>query len=1107
MDSRRRAKRPARQTSEIAGLAESPLVANLPGVAAMAPALRVGPAVGFVEPAAGGKRFNTVGAIDGLIGGSIVGWAYDRDFGRRRVKITMYVDGKLAAETTANGLRRELAGKGGHDGFSGFICAIPPEKFVAGAAVRVFADGTELTEAPLILGRKQIDGIFEPIDGVIAGGWVRERTREPTRAALDMLVDGAIVRSVVADRLREELKAHGVGDGCFGFAEPLPVSCLDGAEHEISFVHRGSGATVGPGPRRFRASYVGALERLDAYGGSGWVHCREAPGRPIALDVVVNGERIAIIADRPRLDIRAAHGFEARGFEFRIPDAVSRHREIAAEIFVGGTAVPAIPSPARFTPMSLVIEQLEAFAAEVGRDKPASSGGDRSPSLIRDAIVPGIIAALRSYDGRAGSIELPLRIDPPKFQAAASEVSDVVDVVIPVYAGHDETVACIQSVIRSVNSTRREIVVVDDCSPDPKLRAALRNLERAGSITLITNLANLGFPGAANTGMALHPDRDVILLNADTLVPRGWIDRLRGAAYRASNTGSVTPLSNRATICSYPEINKDNDLPGDIGWEALDRLCAEVNPAIAVELPTAVGFCVYLKRAMLREVGLFNAERWKRGYGEENELCILAAARGWKHLLAADTFVVHHGAVSFGANDRRALLAANLDTLNRLYPDYFPRVMEFLRADPPAPARRAIDWARLRRLSARFMLFVSHQYGGGTAVHVDEMARRLAREDCHVLILEANNDSAGTATIRNLAIGTRSVYSLPGEADQLIADLRACGIWHIHFHQVMGGERWTRLPSELGCSYDVTVHDYSYFCPRIDLIDERRQYCGEPAVEICERCIALNQPHPQLQTAFRARGDLDAWLRLHATLLSGARRVFAPSRDAAARMRRHMPGVEYTVRYHPETARSVAIRRPSSRDAARVAVIGAIGPNKGYDLLVGCARDALKRGLPIEFNLFGYAEDESPLRQLGNVRLLGEYVRADLPRLAAENPCDVALFLSIWPETFCYALSDAYALGLYPIALGFGALEERIAASKVGALLPPASTSAEINTAILAELAHADSWPETVSVGHESGDILADYYGLRPRAAGSRTSPRAATNRNRLAADSAKLTL
>ena len=1081
MDSRRRPPRPSpqRPPQPPAGVIAPPPASDWPAsdwddIAGLAPA-----GVGFLEPVARQPSVKAIGAVDGLIGAAVFGWAYDAEYARRRLRITLTVNDTVVAETVANGLRRELVGAGDHDGFSGFACSIPADKFTAGAVVRVFADGVELTNSPLSLGSRRIDGVLEPIKGATASGWVRERVRQPTRAALDMFVDGRLVRTVTADRLREELKAHGVDDGRFGFAEPLPESCLDGGAHEIEFRHRASGQAVAPGARAFRASYTGALDRLDQYGGSGWVSCAEAPGRPIGLDIVVNGERVAATAETRRPDVRAARGIEAWGFEFAIPGSVSRHHEIAADFFVAGTANPALPGRFRFTPMSRVIEQLEAFAAG---SAPAAPGEDPAYSPLRDAIVPSVIAALRSHDRRSGRLDLSVPLDLSHFHTPAPAVADIVDVVIPVYAGYDETVACIESVIRADNATGREIVVVDDCGPDRKLREALRAYERAGAITLLTNAENMGFPASANAGMALHPDRDVILLNADTLAPRGWIDRLRAAAYRSGNVGSVTPLSNRATICSYPEINRDNDLPGEIGWETLDQICAAVNEAAAVEIPTAVGFCTYLRRAMLREVGLLNAERWQRGYGEENELCILAAARGWKHVMAPNLFVPHHGAVSFGSDGRKALLETNLGALNRLYPDYFPRVMEFLRSDPAAAARRAIDWARLKRLSQRFMLFVSHRHGGGTTLHVEDMARRLAEQGRHVLILEANADNRGAATIRNLTLGTLSVYALPGESAALTRDLRAAGIWHIHFHQIMGGERWTALPGQIGCPYDVTIHDYSFICPRIDLIDESGRYCGEPPLAVCERCIALNQPHPQVEEAFRERGGMSEWLRLHGALLAGARRVFTPSRDVAARMERHIPGVKYEVRPHPEAARTVAIRRPARRaeaDAVRVAVIGAIGPHKGFDLLLGCARDAQKRGLPLQFHLFGYAADEAPLRRMGNVRVIGEYLREDLPRLMAENPCDAALFLSIWPETYCYALSDAYAAGLYPVALGFGALEERIAASQVGALLPLASTPAEINDAILAEIATADRWPAAVKTGTEYQDIVADYYRLR----------------------------
>ncbi|MBV8776975.1 MAG: glycosyltransferase, partial [Alphaproteobacteria bacterium] len=665
-------------------------------------------------------------------------------------------------------------------------------------------------------------------------------------------------------------------DGCFGFAEPLPALCFDGNTHRIAFRHRASGKLLAPGERRFQATFTGQLERLDQHGGSGWVSCIEAPDRPVALDVMVNGERVSVLADQPGPDPAARPGAVNCSFAFATPPGVSRHRELRVEVLAHGTANPVIPGPFTFTPLSRVIEQLEAVAASVPDD------GARGYSAIRDEIVPQAIAALRCGAGAA-----PATLscaDALRFRAPTAPVSDIVDVVIPVYAGHDETLACLESVLAAANRTRHEIVVVDDCGPDQQLRATLGDYAQGGRVTLLVNPGNLGFPAAANAGMALHPDRDVILLNADTLVPPGWIDRLRAAAYRAANTGSVTPLSNSATICSYPEINKDNELPVELPWQELDRLCAGVNRDAAIAIPTAVGFCTYLRRAMLREVGLLNAERWQRGYGEENELCILAAARGWRHLLAADLFVVHRGAVSFGADGRKAQIETNLRTLDRLYPDYVPRVFDFIREDPAAGARRAIDWARLRRFSSRFMLFVSHRHGGGTAVHVEDMAARLAAEGHHVLILESNSDASGVARLRSPALGTVSIYRLPRDFDTLIDELRSCGIWHVHLHQTMGGRQWASLPGRLGVAYDVTLHDYAAFCPRIDLIDDAKRYCGEPPVETCEGCIALNGPHPQLAEAYRAHGSVREWLRAHGDLLRGARRVFIPSRDAAERI-------------------------------------------------------------------------------------------------------------------------------------------------------------------------------------------------------------------------------
>jgi hypothetical protein len=92
-------------------------------------------------------------------------------------------------------------------------------------------------------------------------------------------------------------------------------------------------------------------------------------------------------------------------------------------------------------------------------------------------------------------------------------------------------------------------------------------------------------------------------------------------------------------------------------------------------------------------VGLFDAERFGRGYGEENDFCMRAAKAGWRHVLAADVFVFHEGSVSF-SGDKEALLQKSADALNAAHPDYPRLIADFIAKDPLAPLRGAIDARR-----------------------------------------------------------------------------------------------------------------------------------------------------------------------------------------------------------------------------------------------------------------------------------------------------------------------------------------------------------------------------------------------------------------------------
>jgi len=68
----------------------------------------------------------------------------------------------------------------------------------------------------------------------------------------------------------------------------------------------------------------------------------------------------------------------------------------------------------------------------------------------------------------------------------------------------------------------------------------------------------------------------------------------------------VTLLSNNATICSYPRFLQENPFPLELNFAELDALTATVNAGVEVEAPTGVGFCMYIKRAALQDVGVFD---------------------------------------------------------------------------------------------------------------------------------------------------------------------------------------------------------------------------------------------------------------------------------------------------------------------------------------------------------------------------------------------------------------------------------------------------------------------------------------------------------------------
>jgi hypothetical protein len=117
-----------------------------------------------------------------------------------------------------------------------------------------------------------------------------------------------------------------------------------------------------------------------------------------------------------------------------------------------------------------------------------------------------------------------------------------------------------------------------------------------------------------------------------------------------------------------------------------------------------------------------------------------------------------------------------------------------------------------------------------------------------------------------------------------------------------------------------------------------------------------------------------------------------------------------------------------------VAVLGAIGPDKGarrLERLVALARD---RDVPVRFVLIGYMDTRNTPWQADDARFTvhGRYDRGDLPALLRHYRVALVLYPSAGPETFSYTLSETWAAGLPVLVPPIGALAERVGRTGAG---------------------------------------------------------------------------
>jgi GT2 family glycosyltransferase/Flp pilus assembly protein TadD len=218
----------------------------------------------------------------------------------------------------------------------------------------------------------------------------------------------------------------------------------------------------------------------------------------------------------------------------------------------------------------------------------------------------------------------------------APEIEPDVAIVIPVYNNLDDTRACWTSLKKSTRIPHRLIIIDNGSTEDVAYEADQNNIE------VIRNETNRGFAHACNQGISHTHGDFVVILNNDTILTPGWLDRLLWHLGNDETVGIVAPSTNfAASVQQIPTSYRSEKELYSFSEEIYARRRHE-----SVEVPKVVGVCMLIRRRMLEEIGLFDT-RFGLGNYEDDDLCLRAKLGGYKVIWAKDTFIHHSGSKTF----------------------------------------------------------------------------------------------------------------------------------------------------------------------------------------------------------------------------------------------------------------------------------------------------------------------------------------------------------------------------------------------------------------------------------------------------------------------------